>query len=76
MSEEGNPKQLLLRVFETNGHATKATLKCKYNIKHAFFTDLLERRLTSGTDEVQITSNSISFPVAPNRIASIIVEIE
>jgi alpha-mannosidase len=76
MSEEGNPKQLLLRVFETDGQATKATLKCKYKIKHAYFTDLLERRLLDGTAEVQITSNSISFPVAPNRIASLIVEIE
>lgn len=71
---ESGEKQLVIRVYETEGKSAKATLRLPEKVRSAFYVDLNERALETES-EVTVDGKSVSFEVPAFSVASLCVEL-
>lgn len=68
---DADNKEIIVRVYETEGTDTQAVIKFAENIKKAYFIDINEN--ADNSRSVKIIGNELIFDVAPYKMASVLV---
>lgn len=72
MPEDGSGRQLLVRLYETDGAATRAELELPLAIRRARFTDILEN--SAEEDGPVFDGTRLTIPLKPHAVASVCIE--
>jgi len=74
--DRGEAKRaMVIRAYETEGRAAKAVIKLPAKPSEAYYVDLNECRVESGSI-ITIDDDLVSFEVQPYSVASICVEFD
>ena len=68
----GNKDRLIIRVYETEGNSTRASIRLFKKPSKAYYTDINENKIDS--NHINIDDKTIEFMVSPYSIANICVE--
>lgn len=71
-SLEGDKDRLIIRVYETEGNSTRASIRLFKKPSKAYYTDINENKIDS--NHINIDDKTIEFMVSPYSIANICVE--
>jgi alpha-mannosidase len=72
LAEEGG-RRLVVRLSETDGRDTEATLRLSAPIAAAWLADVLERRL-DGAPAATVEGQTVTIPVAAHTVVTVVVE--
>jgi len=68
----GNKDRLIIRVYETEGNSTRASIRLFKEPSKAYYADINENKI--GSNHINIDGKTIEFMVSPYSIANICVE--
>ena len=71
-SLEGDKDRLIIRVYETEGNSTRASIRLFKEPSKAYYADINENKI--GSNHINIDGKTIEFMVSPYSIANICVE--
>lgn len=75
MPEQDTDKRWIIRVHETEGQRTTATLQLFQAVSEAYYVDMNERKVTND-GSIQASGKTVTFEVPAYSVASICLEFE